>query len=521
MHRRWQLPLKAWVNKYLPEDVRYNVHRLLTQIVEHLLFDVIGVVMAQLPPSRPRPNRRRGEPLLPSWAVGALVALFIVSTVLAAYLVFTSVRDFVSAWQITGNPSGPNLSGGETGGNTDGGQNSNGGSGGPISIVPEKWTGTDRVTILLLGIDRRVGDTETAFRTDSIMIVSVDPVAKTGVMLSVPRDLWVEIPDYGADTINTANFKGDAYAYPGGGPALAVKTVENNIGVDVDYYVRLDFTAFEKLVDAISGIEIDNPADIADPEYPDGAYGFEPFYLSAGRHQLNGHDALRYARTRHQSSDVDRARRQQQVVLAVRDKVTSLNMLPTLISQTPGLYQTLNESIQTNLDLGQIISLALLANDIPRASIQSAVIDYQYLLEYQFITPEGTPRQVLVPIKDKLRELVQGLFTAPAVLASPIQASAEAMVAEGARVQVLNGSGVPGLAGTTSEWLRTKNVNVLEPGNADRTDYASTVIIDYTNKPNTSLWLAKLFGVSNVVAGNNPSSPVDVAVIVGQNWQVP
>jgi len=520
MQNRWQLTVKAWANKYLSEDVRYNVQRLLTQIVEHLLFDVIGVVMAQLPPSRSRPNRRRGEPLLPSWAVGALVALFVVSTLLAAYLVFTSVRDFVSAWQITGNTTGPAL-GGENPAPTDGGQNSGGGDGGPISIVPQKWTGTDRVTVLLLGIDRRAGDTETAFRTDSIMIISVDPVAKTGVMLSVPRDLWVEIPDYGADTINTANFKGDAYDYPGGGPALAVKTVENNIGVDVDYYVRLDFTAFEKLVDAIGGIEIDNPADIADPEYPDGAYGFEPFYLSAGRHQLNGHDALRYARTRHQSSDVDRARRQQQVVMAVRDKVTSLNMLPTLISQAPGLYQTLNESIQTDLGLNDIIALALLANDIPRANIQSAVIDYQYLLEYQFITAEGTPRQVLVPIKDKLRELVQSLFTAPAVLASPVQASAEAMMAEAARVQVLNGSGVPGLAGTTTEWLRAKNVNVVDPGNADRTDYASTVIIDYTNKPNTSLWLAKLFGVSNVVAGNNPNSPVDVAVIVGQDWQVP
>lgn len=521
MQNRWQLTVKAWANKYLPENVRYNVQRLLTQIVEHLLFDVLGVVMAQLPPSRPRPNRRRGEPLLPGWAVGALVALFIVSTALAAYLVFTSVRDFVSAWQITGNTTGPNVADGGSG-TIDGGQNSNnGGSGGPISIVPQKWAGTDRVTILLLGIDRRAGDTETAFRTDSIMIVSVDPVAKTGVMLSVPRDLWVEIPDYGADTINTANFKGDAFDYPGGGAALAVKTVENNIGVDVDYYVRLDFTAFEKLVDAIGGIEIDNPADIADLEYPDGSYGFEPFYLSAGRHQLNGHDALRYARTRHQSSDVDRARRQQQVVLAIRDKVTSLNMLPTLIGQAPGIYQTLNESIQTDLGLDEIISLALLANDIPRASIQSAVIDYQYLLEYQFITVEGTPRQVLVPIKDKLRELVQGLFTAPAVLASPIQASAEAMVAEAARVQVLNGSGVPGLAGTTTEWLRAKNVNVLEPGNADRTDYASTVIIDYTNKPNTSLWLAKLFGVSNVVAGNNPNSLVDVEVIVGQDWAVP
>lgn len=470
--------------------------------------------MSQLPPLRP--NRRRREPLLPSWAVGGLVAVFVVAALLVGYLVFTTVRDAVAGWQITG-PSGPEIVNGTPNPATGGGEVGVS----PGVLLPQKWSGTDRVTILLLGIDRRVGDTERAYRTDSIMIASVDPVAKTAVILSVPRDLWVEVPGYDSNTINTANFTGDAYNYPGGGPALAVKTVEHNIGIDIDYYVRLDFTAFETLVDAIGGIEVDNPAEINDPEYPDGAYGYEPFYLAAGRQVLNGHDALRYARTRHNSSDVDRAKRQQQVVLAVREKIFSLNMLPQLLTQAPSLYRTLNQSIQTDLSLEQMVALALLGGEIDRAQIKTAVIDYQYVLEYTVVTPEGLPRQVLVPLRDKIRELRDELFPAPAALASPLQADLASVQAEAARVQVLNGAGIPGLAGTTSDWLKTQGLNTLDPGNAERADYASTVIIDYTGKPNTARWLARVFNVTAVVNGGNPASAVDVQVIVGQDWQLP
>jgi LCP family protein required for cell wall assembly len=505
-------------------QVGYNTRRILVRLLhrigESLLFDCLGLVMAQLPRSSSRSKRRQREPIAPPWALGGLVALFIAAAALVGFLVFTSVRDAVAAWQITSPGSGPVFGNdpGSPGGSTGGGNN-NGAA--PAPLVQQKWQGTQRVTILLLGIDRRKIETERAYRTDSMMVLSVDPVAKTAAILSIPRDLWVDIPDFGADTINTANFKGDAFDYPGGGPALAIKTVEHNIGVDIDYYARLDFTAFETLVDAIGGIEIDNPADINDQEYPDGNYGYDPFVLAAGKHTLNGYDALRYARTRHDSSDVDRAKRQQQVVLAVRDKVLSLNMLPQLALQAPTLYTTLNQSIQTDLSLQQIIELALLAQDIPRDRIKNGVIDYQYVLEYSFTTNEGLVRQVLVPLRDKIRELRDELFAASAALASPLQVNLEAARAEDARVQVLNGSGKPGLAGTTSEWLRAQGLNVLNPGNADRADYTNAVVIDYTGKPNTAQWLAQMFGAGSVVSGANPAGGVDVQVIVGGNWEVP
>lgn len=471
--------------------------------------------MTQLPPVQPRPNRRRREPLIPSWAVGALVGLFLLSALLAGYLVFTAVRDFVAGWQITSSGQ-PSFTNGDPGSNGPG----NGGVQPTAApLIPHQWTGTDRVTILLLGIDRRAGETDRAYRTDSIMILSVDPVAKTGVMLSVPRDLWVEIPGYDTNTINTANFTGDAVDYPGGGPALAMKTVEHNLGIEVDYYVRMDFTAFETLIDTIGGIEVDNPEAIDDPYYPDGSFGYEPFYLPAGRQHLNGHDALRYARTRHDSSDINRAERQQQVVLAVRDKVLSPDMLPQLILKAPPLYQTLNESVQTDLTLDEIVSLALLAQDIPHENLTRAVIDYRYVLDYT--VPGDPPRQVLVPLRDQIRELMRELFTPPAALASPLQIDPAALRAEGASVEVLNGAGVPGLAGSTAEWLTAQGVNVVATGNADRSDYTGTVIVDYTGNPRTTQWLQRVFNVDNAVNGADPNSAIDVRIILGQDWQLP
>lgn len=476
--------------------------------------------MNQTPRVTSRVNRRRREPLIPSWAIGGLIAMFLAATALAGYLVFVSVRDFVAGWQMTGagGPSGgPPLDGGAgsgAGGGTGGGVNP-----APDPIIPRRWSGTDRVTVLLLGIDRRAGETDRAYRTDSMLIASVDPVAQSAVMLSIPRDLWVEIPGYDNNTINTANFFGDAYRYPGGGPALAVKTVEHNLGVTINHYVRLDFTAFEALIDAVGGIEVDNPAEINDPWYPDGSFGYEPFYLAAGRQNLDGHDALRYARTRHDSSDVQRAARQQQVVMAVRDKVFSLNMLPQLILKAPALYQTLNESIQTDLTLEQIVSLALLGQDIPREAITQAVIDYQYVLEYT--VPGDPPRQVLVPLRDKIRDLRDQLFTSSAPLSPRALDDPEQVKAEAARVEVLNGAGVEGLARGTSEWLRGQGLDVVNYDTADRSDYPHSVIIDYTGNPATARYLARLFNVASVVNGADAGSVVDVRVVLGRDWQLP
>jgi polyisoprenyl-teichoic acid--peptidoglycan teichoic acid transferase len=375
-------------------------------------------------PSRPPHHRSRMPGCLASLLLGAVV----LGAGFSAYFTFVSVRDFVAGWNMTDlpmanlpiadqpitNPPTPNpvvissvpatplplrVPATAT----------------PAPLLPKQWAGTERVTVLLMGIDYRAGATceaqGTAFRTDSMMLATIDPVGMTAGLLSIPRDLWVTIPGYDEnDTINTANFRGDAYAYPGGGPALAVKTVEYNLGVKVDFYVRMDFAAFEKIIDTLGGVDINNQEAINDPQYPDGACGFEPFYLSAGPHHLDGHDALRYARTRHNSSDITRGERQQEVALATLRHIQDPVQWPAFLAQAPSLYQALNDNVRTNLTLDQIIALALLVKNLPPEQIRHQVIDFKYVQLAQ--TANG--RQVLQPWWDKIRGLRDSMFASAA-----------------------------------------------------------------------------------------------------------
>ena len=498
------------------------------------IFSLFCSILPFMTPSS-RPPMRTGRPragiIVPHWAVGMGLAAFVVIVGFSGYLIFTTVRDFVASWSITDLPAPFIQSTTPGGGSGGGGANSNPGvkTAPTITvppIIPKRWSGTQRVTVLLTGIDYRQNgatceDQGTAYRTDSMMVATLDPVGMTAAVLSIPRDLWVEIPGYENDTINTANFRGDAYKYPGGGPALAVKTVEYNFGIKVDYYVRMDFTAFEKLIDTIGGIDIVNKEAIDDPEYPDSACGFEPFKLAAGPQHLNGHDALRYARTRHDSTDIARGERQQEVVLAVLKRVKDPAVVPTLLAQAPSLYQTLNANVKTNLTLDQIVSLGLLAKDIPLDRVRREVIDYKYVQEYT----TDTGRQVLLPWWDKVRDLTLSLFANTALQpgATPAADDPAKRAAEAAKVEILNGAGVQGLAQNTADWLKTQGLNVVSVGTADRTDYATTVIMDFTGKIYTAQWLAQTFGVSqaNVVSGSDPTGRVDIQVIVGQDWTVP
>ncbi|MEZ4519812.1 MAG: LCP family protein [Chloroflexota bacterium] len=205
------------------------------------------------------------------------------------------------------------------------------------AITVEPWSGTEQVNILLMGVDLRC-DEDGPTHSDTIMLASIDPVSKRVSVLSLPRDLWVEIPGYGVGRINQAYFDGQAYDYPGGGAQLAAETVENFIGVPVDYYITVDFQAFVDIVDLLGGIVVDVPESIDDPDYPDNCYGYDPFFIEAGRHRLDGATALKYARTRATfGDDVDRAGRQQQVILALRDQATELSNLPQLLLRAPQL----------------------------------------------------------------------------------------------------------------------------------------------------------------------------------------
>lgn len=382
-----------------------------------------------------------------------------------------------------------------------------------------RWEGKNRVSILLMGIDQRCDEAGPA-HTDTMMILTIDPVGLSAAMLSLPRDLWVEIPNFGVDRINQANYYGEIYEYPGGGQALAVQTVEALLGVPIDYYVAVNFDAFVEVVDLIGGIDIDVPEAIDDPNYPDQCYGYDPFSIAAGEQHLDGEAALKYARTRATfGGDVDRAGRQQAVILAVRQKIFDLNSIPQLIAQAPQLWQTSQENVRTNMTLDEAIQLALLVQDIPRESIRTAVLDFNYV--YNETTPDG--RQVLVPVRENIRQLRDQLFAPPAIPTPVIENLPALMAAENARVAVYNGTAEFGLAGLTQEYLESFGINVSEVGNADASTYLTSQVITYGSYPNTSRYLMQLMHVPplNVSSGTNPNGDYDILIIIGNDWRVP
>lgn len=275
------------------------------------------------------------------------------------------------------------------------------------TLVPtnEPWEGDDRVTILVMGIDRRPGESFIS-RTDSIMLVSLDPKNDTASILSIPRDLYVLIPGHGRDRINTAFVYGSAGGNPVGGAALAMQTVEFNLGVRVDSYLLVDFSAVINTVNTLGGISVYVPQDLSDPTYPDMNYGYDPLFIPAGWQQMDGETALKYARTRHVDNDFGRAQRQQQVVLAIRDKAIGLG-LPELIRQAPALYRNLEQGVRTDLTLDQMIRLATAVNDVPRENIKSDVLDYRYVTSYR--TEQGA--QVLILLNEEAAPLIETMFS--------------------------------------------------------------------------------------------------------------
>jgi LCP family protein required for cell wall assembly len=229
-----------------------------------------------------------------------------------------------------------------------------------------------RFNILVLGTDKRPEEAAEPSRSDTLIVVSVDPAAKRVGVLGIPRDLQVTVPGYGWQKINAAYFLGEAYYLPGGGPGLALPTVSQLLNVPIDYYVTLNFAGFETIIDAAGGVDIDVPAPIDDPAYPGPNYSYMHIHFDAGFQHMDGTQALQYARTRHGDSDFARIGRQQQVIRALRDKIASVNMLP----RYPALLNQLGDAVATNIPPDQQFALAQLATQLGPDSLYTAQFDY-------------------------------------------------------------------------------------------------------------------------------------------------
>ena len=282
----------------------------------------------------------------------------------------------------------------------------------PPGPLPKSHSQSETTSVLLLGTDRRSPDSNVN-NTDTLMLFYLDPDAQRIAILSIPRDLYTEIPGHGQGRINAAYAWGEQDGT--GGLALARQAVSTTLGIPVQHAVLLDFHAFVTSIDALGGIDVDVLYDISDPTYPDSGDGYDPFYLPAGQHHLDGATALKYARTRATpGGDFDRTARQRQLVLAVRDRVTRLDLLPGLITQSPQLWATLQTTFETDLTLGEIVNLVVISNRIPADQVATAAIDETCTQPWD--TPGGA--SVLVPLQDAIDALVTDLFSPPATAAT-------------------------------------------------------------------------------------------------------
>jgi LCP family protein required for cell wall assembly len=446
-----------------------------------------------------------------------LAGLFVVVAVAIAIVAFNLVSNLVKSWNTTSipgvqitQPTAVNAQGTPIAPDV------------PLQSVSgpaaKPWDGTSRVTILIMGLDfsdwrMQTEGATAASRTDSMILLTVDPLSKTAGMLSIPRDMWVNIPNYGYYKINQAFYFGELNKLPGGGPGLAIQTVEDFIGVPIDYYAQIDFSAFSDFIDALGGIYIDVPNEIT------VGVMFKPeVTLQPGKQLVTGEVALAYARVRYtELGDFDRAARQQQVILGIRDRVLSLNMLPTLISNASTLYSKLSSGIKTNLTLDEVFELALLATKIDPNNIKKGIIGPDAVSMSK--SPDGL--DILVPYPDKIRLVRDQVFTAdgpvgPATVSKDPKTLAGA---EAARITVLNGSGQNGIAAKTSSYLKDQGLNVIQEGTADKI-YPNTTIVLYSGKPYTASFLASLMNITNanIINQYNPDAQTDIAVMVGQDW---
>jgi polyisoprenyl-teichoic acid--peptidoglycan teichoic acid transferase len=376
-----------------------------------------------------------------------------------------------------------------------------------------KGEGDGRVNILILGIGGagHAGGT----LSDTILVASIDPRTKDVAMLSIPRDLYVPIPGYGSTKINAAHAYGENNK-KGGGPELAKEVVQKVLDIPIHYYIRVDFTGFKQAMDAVGGVDVNVEKALYDPEYPcDNNRGYCPFSLGAGPRHLDGATALKYVRCRHGvcGSDFGRAARQQEVLVALRNKIISA---PTLLNpaKISSLIDAIGDHAKTDLSLSDIRKLADIAKEVDTTKIVQKVLD---------TTPEGLlnsaniggayveiPRAGIGNFSE-IQELVHSIFVDNFIKD------------ENARLEIQNGTTRNGLATTVGNMLKSYQYNVVKMVTAENQNYVTTMLYDYSGgkKPYTIRYLENRFGVKAQRASapaENPDS-LDIRVIVGADYK--
>jgi LCP family protein required for cell wall assembly len=392
-------------------------------------------------------------------------------------------------------------------------------SGGPAaapSLIP--WNGTGRLNILLIGTDKRPA--ENTWNTDTLIVASIDPASRQVAMFSLPRDtVGVPLPPIPARSVFGATWDrkinalfGQARArpdlFPGGGYEGLKDTLGYLYGIPINYFVEVDFGGFKTVVDALGGVTVNVQVPVVDDYYP-GDNGTLRVYIPTGVQHMSGSQALVYARSRHGSTDFDRASRQQRVILSLRQQAD----FATLIQRLPDLVQSTSEAVKTDYPIDKLPQLIELASRIDIGNVRSFVFSPPYY------GVEGYPGGIytLSPNVARIRAAVASAFN----FDPRVEAQRQAVAQEGAQVWVLNGTGGTGTAAAVAGYLDFRGVAASAPnqGPPAGTVPANTIIRVYngaeTKLPLTMALLDQAFGVQALPV-TDPAVRVDVIVTTGR-----
>jgi len=407
---------------------------------------------------------------------------------------------------------------------------------GPLaSIVPKEITGTDpevadidqRINILLMGLDlRRDEPDDLPARTDTVMILTIDPYSKTAGAFSIPRDTWLEIPDghggYYNDRINVAYEYGqydgryNGTEYQGKGDKVIGDTIMHNFGIPIDHYVLLNFNNFIEIIDDLGGVDVNVPEYAYDSAYHDcNNCAYFPVEFVPGIEHMNGERALAYARIRKSDNDFKRIERQQTVVRATAKRATDLG---TLLQSNPiALFEKFKSAIKTDISNSRALGLAKVLRGVGIDNVRMVS------MAPPAVYPCGAPcggAAVLLWDPIKVEELKGQVF------------NDGRLQGEGAIVEVLNGTDTPKLAEDFASFLRSQGMPSEQVAIDELQDgplYASTLIVNFGDKSYTTEQLAKWLNLppSRVKTGTDPEAQEftgrqgNVLVILGADASLP
>ena len=370
-------------------------------------------------------------------------------------------------------------------------------------------------TILLVGVDKRAEAVTEGVRSDTLILVRINPQGNWATMLSIPRDSVVPLPSGAFGKVNAAfsygyynaeKLYGAGTSQDAGGGAAAAETMERFLKINVDYIAQVDFYGFERLVDSVGGVLVDVKQALVDPEYPTENHGVERIYIAPGIQLMDGKTALVFARSRHSTNDFDRSKRQQQVLKAVLNQVRSRGLAAN-VSLLPNWISVLEQNVRTTLpmsDLSTMTDLAGIASRLDSSRIA------QFSINPTDVRVDNVVTSDIYWNEDDIQVLVKKWQTGSTVPGV-------------ATLQVLNGTGVTGVASGVTNQLSSQGFSLLNPG--DNANTQTSVLYDIGDHSAEREQLVSTLGLSAsqiVVNAGRPAgaaSDASMVLVLGSDYQ--